>query len=91
MAIYKSGNPALSKKTFQKLEKVADASESMTISGTVNKVALLLLLVIVSSMLTWNYFMNTMNVQMTNTITIGGFIAGLALILILRKIGQSRK
>jgi len=53
MAIYKSGNTALSKKTFQGFQFNGDDIEVMTLQGTVNKTALLLLLCIVPAMVTW--------------------------------------
>lgn len=44
MALFKSGNPALTKDTFKDVEKVTKGEESvMTLQGTVNKTAILFL------------------------------------------------
>ncbi len=50
----KTSNPALSEKVFAR-ERTA-TSEVMTINGTVNKSALMLLLVIAAALFTWNKF-----------------------------------
>ncbi len=55
MAIFKSGNPALSEKTFQQSVVTNDASV-MTIRGTLNKFFLLFLLVMATASLTWNAY-----------------------------------
>lgn len=55
MAIFKSGNPALSEKTFQK-SLVVNESEVMTERGTLNKFFLLSLLVIATASLTWSAY-----------------------------------
>jgi uncharacterized YccA/Bax inhibitor family protein len=48
----RSGNPVLTSKTFE----IAPAGERMTISGTVNKTAILLALVLITSIYTWGRF-----------------------------------
>ena len=50
----RSSNPALGAKTFESLP--VSSSEAMTIDGTVNKTALLLLLVIASAFYVWRIF-----------------------------------
>jgi uncharacterized YccA/Bax inhibitor family protein len=55
MAIFKSGNPTLTEKTFQKT-LVAYEGEVMTERGTMNKFFMLCLLVIASAAFTWNAF-----------------------------------
>jgi len=47
----RSGNPALSSKIFT--SSIQDGSESMTISGTINKTAMSLLLLMVTASYTW--------------------------------------
>jgi uncharacterized YccA/Bax inhibitor family protein len=48
----RSGNPVLNSKTFD----VAPVGERMTISGTVNKTAILLALVLITAIYTWGRF-----------------------------------
>lgn len=50
----KSGNPALKQDTFAGLEIIG---ERMTLSGTVNKAAILLALVLITAMWTWGDFL----------------------------------
>ncbi len=52
----RSGNPALTAKTF---EGLARTDSSMTVSGTVNKAFLLLLLLVAGAAYTWNLFFTT--------------------------------
>lgn len=49
----RSGNPALSEKTFQGLPR---AGEAMTLGGTVNRAAIMLALVLITAGWTWNQF-----------------------------------
>jgi uncharacterized YccA/Bax inhibitor family protein len=55
MAIFKSGNPALTEKTFQNT-LVVDESDVMTERGTMNKFFLLFLLVMGTASLTWSAY-----------------------------------
>jgi uncharacterized YccA/Bax inhibitor family protein len=75
----KSGNPALSYKTF------ADFSASddpMTLAGTVNKTALLLAIVLIGAMWVWGTFFTSHNVaDITSYLLIGG-IGGFIVALI---------
>lgn len=52
MAIARTANPALNKNTFKGFTRV-DGSRAMTLSGTVNKIAILLLLVVAGAIYTW--------------------------------------
>jgi uncharacterized YccA/Bax inhibitor family protein len=61
MELFKSGNPALNQKFFQKSLQV-DQSEVMTERGTLNKFGLLFLLVLASSSFTWSAFYKGTNV-----------------------------
>jgi uncharacterized YccA/Bax inhibitor family protein len=79
MALFKSGNPALDKETFVKCEKSKDDINVMTISGTVNKTAILLLLTMASSFVTWRLFFSTYDFELIKTFVIVGSIIGLAL------------
>ncbi len=73
----RSGNPALSSKTFQNIEGIG--TEKMTIEGTVNKTAMSLLLLMATASYTW------MNPSLGLMILgfIGGFI--MAIITIFKK------
>ena len=59
MALFKSGNPALDKETFLGFAGAEDASQSMTLQGTVNKTAILLLLVLASALVPWQLHSKT--------------------------------
>ena len=62
MALFKSGNPALTKDTFKEIEKVEKGStDVMTLQGTVNKTAILLFAVLVPAIYTWNLFTSTLD------------------------------
>ena len=85
MALFKSGNPALTKDTFQDIDKVAKEEENiMTLQGTVNKTGILLLSVIVSVLYTWNLFTSTLDFATIMpyfwTGTIGGLILGFIIV-----------
>jgi uncharacterized YccA/Bax inhibitor family protein len=88
--LMRTSNPALSGDSFRTGE-VAYGSESMTISGTVNKTGLLLLCCVVTAAWTWNRFFNaTSPEEAMSSIAplivvggIGGFI--LAMVTIFKK------
>ena len=52
MAVFRTGNPALSEKTFQ--DVVRTAGGTMTLQGTVNKTGISLLIVMAGAIITWN-------------------------------------
>ena len=79
MELFKSGNPALNEKFFQKSLQV-DQSEVMTERGTLNKFGLLFLLVLASSSFTWSAFYQGKNVLPW---IIGSAIVGLILALVI--------
>ena len=53
MNIARTGNPALNKNTFTRFAQAEEASV-MTLQGTVNKIAIMLLLVLGGAYYTWN-------------------------------------
>lgn len=55
MNLSRSSNPVLKEKTFHR--DYTSSTEVMTVNGTINKTALMLLLVIVGAVFTWNKFM----------------------------------
>jgi len=77
----RSGNPALSAKTF---EGFPESSDRMTINGAVNKTAMLLGLLLISSAWAWNLFYTTQDINAVLPYfwigTIGGFIVALVTI-----------
>src|SRR5688572_2727218 len=79
MEIFKSGNPVLNEKRF---EKTVDRSQNdvMTQSGTLNKFGLMMLLLIASASFTWKAAAEGKNVMPW---MIGGAIGGLIVIIIL--------
>ena len=52
MAVYRTGNPALSEKTFRDVARTGDGV--MTLQGTVNKTGLGILIVAAGAIITWN-------------------------------------
>ena len=76
----RSGNPMFSDKTFS--ETIIDAKiERMTLQGTVNKVGISLLLVMLSASYTWNQYFEY-GPAAISTFMIGGSIIGLIFALI---------
>jgi len=86
MALYKSSNPALSKDVFEKAKR-GDISETMTISGTVNKTTILGFIVFGAALYTWSVFERSQNFASIQTYVIGGSILGLicAIVIIFNK------
>ena len=83
-----SNNPFFKNKTFSNTSRanevvheatVIDYSQTMTVSGTINKSFLMLILLIASAAVTW---MMTFDGQNPIVLTIGGAIVGLILVLI---------
>jgi uncharacterized YccA/Bax inhibitor family protein len=70
----RSGNPVLKSNTFD----VAPEGERMTLSGTVNKTAILLALVLITAMYTWGRFYSTQDPAAIMPLlwigAIGGFV-----------------
>ena len=49
----RSGNPTLSEKTFQNLERSVSGEGAMTISGTINKTGILFLILLIGASISW--------------------------------------
>ncbi|WP_109831550.1 Bax inhibitor-1/YccA family protein [Reichenbachiella versicolor] len=79
MAFYKSKNPTLGVDTFTSVSRSVEETETMTISGTVNKTVLLGLLVFASAGITWNRFYSTMDFGSVQGFVMGGAVIGLVL------------
>jgi len=74
MALARTANPALNKKTFAQSYDFASADARMTISGTVNKTGLLLLLLVLSAAFVWAQFIGSEDFSgVTPYLLIGAF------------------
>ncbi|MBN2731266.1 MAG: Bax inhibitor-1/YccA family protein [Balneolaceae bacterium] len=51
--MFRSGNPTISEKLFQQSDRAVPAGEQMTISGTVNKIGILFLLLLIGASISW--------------------------------------
>ena len=82
----RTANPALNAKTFTGFARVNDTG-TMTIQGTVNKTALLLLLVLFSSSWIWNLYFSTSDPGVVVPWVFGGLISGfiVALVTVFKK------
>lgn len=79
-----SGNPALGKNTFLDVAsgQVLSGDGAMTLSGTVNKTAFLLILVLVGAMFSWSRYAGPESAAGLYPLMIGGAITGLVLALV---------
>lgn len=81
----KSNNPFFKTKSFKENEEIThnatviDYNQTMTVSGTINKSFLMLILLIASAAITWTM---TINGQNPIVFTIGGAIVGFILVLV---------
>ena len=80
MALFKSGNPTLSEKTFEKTINTSGDSGVMTERGTLNKFGLLMILVLASASFTWKAAAESVNVMPW---IIASGIGGVIIVLIL--------
>lgn len=83
MALYKSGNPALTAKTFTGFAPIADAENVMTLQGTVNRIALLLALVFGSATFTWWQYNSAGGVAAVALFFWVGLVGGLVIGIVL--------
>lgn len=77
----RSGNPALNDKTFLDIGSgalVRDDGRTMTLNGTVNKTAFLLVLTLVAAMFTWGRFFASGGTADLSAYIWGGMLGGLA-------------
>ncbi len=81
MRMMRTANPALNAKTFEGLRQKAGA-EVMTIQGTVNKTALMLGILVLSAMYTWNKFYALGNPAAVQPYIWIGAIGGLVVALV---------
>lgn len=71
MAVFRTGNPALSEKTFRDVARTGEGA--MTLQGTVNKTGLSILIVAAGAIITWNM---TQPIGLLLLGAIGGAILG---------------
>jgi uncharacterized YccA/Bax inhibitor family protein len=77
MAMFKSGNPALNENVFKQIT-LTDASNAMTVRGTMNKLGLLLVFMMAGAFYTWSGFFKGQSVQPLMLVgAIGGFIVAI--------------
>jgi uncharacterized YccA/Bax inhibitor family protein len=82
MPLMKTSNPALGDKTFRNLNGgqyggLVDAADRMTLSGTVNKTALLLICALATASWTWHQFLQSNDPQDVMVLMVVGMIGGL--------------
>jgi uncharacterized YccA/Bax inhibitor family protein len=82
MALFKSGNPALSEKKFTStiLDNVAVGENGMTVRGTLNKFGFLFLMVLGTSFYSWKEFAEGGNVM---PLILSGAIGGLIVAIVI--------
>jgi uncharacterized YccA/Bax inhibitor family protein len=86
MPMMKTSNPALGQNTFRGMTGygggLTDATNRMTLNGTVNKTGLLLILVLIGAMFSWSHFSGPASIPAMAPLALGGAIGGLILGLI---------
>ena len=84
MAIFKSGNPTLTEKMFNKgLSIESDMQGTMSVRGTLNKFGFLLLMVIAGAVYNWHLFQEGQQGMVSTLMMVGifgGLIAAIAII-----------
>lgn len=84
MAVYQSGNPALKPDAFTGFDKAAMQGGAMTVQGTVNKVALMLLTVVASGAFVWQRYAESLEFSSIAPLffvgMFGGFCVSLAIV-----------
>lgn len=79
--LMRTSNPTLNDKAFRN-EGVAFGQEAMTISGTVNKTGILLLLALATSAWTWNLFMQSRTAESVGGLALLGAIGGFVVAIV---------
>jgi uncharacterized YccA/Bax inhibitor family protein len=80
MALFKSGNPTITEKLFEK-SLTAGAEHTMTVRGTMNKFGFMFLMVMATAFYTWNAFnggQDVMGYMLTGAI--GGLVVALVIV-----------
>lgn len=79
MALFESNNPVLKEKTFEQASRL-EYAESMTLGGTIGKMAFLLAMVLAAAVYSWGAFSKGENIM---PLVWGGVIGGLVLAIII--------
>lgn len=79
----KSSNPVLKDGIFDKIERATDASQAMTINGAIGKTGILLALVALGGVITWNMFGSVMYQGYIMPLFWLGLIGGFILALVI--------
>lgn len=83
MALFKSGNPTLTQKMFDRsMSLEADMQGTMSVRGTINKFGFLLVMVIAGAAYNWHLFQEGQNNMMTTLMMVGifgGLISAIAI------------
>jgi len=83
MAIFKSSNPTLTEKIFDKsLNSTADSFGVMSVRGTIHKFGFLLLMVMAAAMYEWNLYAEG-NTSTATTLMLVGAIGGFVIALVM--------
>lgn len=81
MAIFKSGNPTLTQKMFDKsMSLEANMQGTMSVRGAINKFGFLLVMIIAGAAYNWHLFQEGQN-NLMNTLMMVGIIGGLVMAL----------
>jgi len=83
MALFKSGNPALGENTFARLAPAVDSENAMTLQGTVNRIAFLLILVFAGAIFTWWRFNTTLDFASVAFYFWGGLVGAFVIAIVL--------
>ena len=78
----RTANPALNAKTFTGLARPADTTQVMTIQGTVNKTALMMVILLAAATFTWGKFFETGNPAAVSTWIMVGAFGGFVVALV---------
>ena len=79
----RSGNPGLNDKTFSNLPRPAVGEARMTLSGTINKSFLMLIVLLAAALYPWSQYLSTGDAATVSTSILVGAIGGLVLALII--------
>jgi len=83
MALFKSGNPSF-KNAYDKVGVAVNSSKAMTVNGAIGKTGILLILVAIGAMITWNLFTSITYAYLVMPLfwigLIGGFISCLVIV-----------
>ncbi len=78
----RTANPALNDKTFEGFTRAQSRGDAMTITGTVNKTAMLLLLLVLSAAWTWGRYYAAQDARAVMPWVWGGALGGLVIALV---------